>query len=502
MDPNGIFSPDEADARLLANVHPRDWKNPRPAPRYNLLVLGAGTGGLVAALGAAGLGAKVALVERGAMGGDCLNTGCVPSKSLLASARAAAALRRAHAFGLRPVPAEEPDFPAVMRRMRELRARLSWNDSVARCHGLGVNVFLGEGRFTGPHELEVAGERLRFQAAVIATGSRPLVPDLPGLAESGFVTNETVFALAALPRRLAVIGAGPQGCELAQAFQRFGSQVSLFHLNGRILDREDQDAADVLQSRFLLEGIQLHLQAGQLRVENRGAEKIVHAERPGDSPAMAADEILLAAGRSPNVEGLGLEAAGVQSGPNGVEVDDTLRTTQRHIFAVGDVSSPYRFTHAADAQARLAVRNALFRGRQSARRLLIPWCTYTDPEIAHVGWSEQAAKRQGAAVRTYRLPLSEVDRAVLEGEEEGFVKVHVLRNRILGATIVAAHAGEMISLITLAMQHKIGFEALGQMVFPYPTQSEGVRQAALDHARRHLTPARKKFLAGFFRWRR
>lgn len=500
-----ILPQDEYNTELVANVHPPAWQNPQPAPYYHLVVIGAGTAGLVTAAGAAGLGAKVALVERHLLGGDCLNFGCVPSKSLISSSRAAAQMRRAPEFGIVPATPVEADFAAVMTRLRRLRAQISSHDAAPRFRQLGVDVFLGEGRFLGPKSLEVAGQTLTFKRAAIATGSRAVLPPLPGLAEAVCLTNETVFSLTARPRRLAVLGAGPIGCELAQAFQRLGCEVVLLHKNDRILNREDRDASRILQQTFLQEGMRLLLECQLKKVEAQGGEKVIHYERQGQQESLAVDEILVGIGRAPNVEGLDLEAAGVKYDPKeGVLVNDYLQTSNPRIYAAGDICMKYKFTHAADAAARLVLRNALFWGRRKLSALTIPYCLYTEPEMAHVGLSEKEAQERGHKVDTYFRPLREVDRAIVDGAEEGFVKVHVKAgsDKILGATIVASHAGEMINEITLAMTARLGLATLAQVIHPYPTQSEAIKQVADAYYRSRLTPFLKKLISLRLAWLR
>jgi pyruvate/2-oxoglutarate dehydrogenase complex dihydrolipoamide dehydrogenase (E3) component len=496
---------DGHNRELLANTRPADWIDPEPAERYNLVVVGAGTAGLVTAAGAAGLGAKVALVERHLMGGDCLNYGCVPSKALIRSSRAFAAVRDAKNYGIEIAGAISVDFPAVMERLRRLRAGISHHDSAARFKGLGVDVFLGHARFVGKDTVEVDGKTLRFARAVIATGARPVHPGIKGLAEAGFLTNETVFSLTERPDRLAVIGGGPIGCELAQAFQRLGSQVILFHKNEHILDREDIDAAEIIQNRFIREGIQLVLNSTLHEVHLREGRAVVSFDVAGQPGALAVDRILVAAGRAPNVEHLGLEAAGVQyDRRKGVQVDDRLQTTNPRIFAAGDVCMAYKFTHAADAAARIVIQNALFRGAKKLGALTVPWCTYTDPEIAHVGMYERDAKKQGIEVDTYVRPLAEVDRSVLDGEDEGFVKVHLKKgtDTIVGATIVAAHAGDMISELTLAMVGKLGLGTISGVIHPYPTQAEAIKQVGDAYYRTRLTRFLKGLFTKWFAWTR
>jgi pyruvate/2-oxoglutarate dehydrogenase complex dihydrolipoamide dehydrogenase (E3) component len=491
---------DEANRALVANVRPAGWTAPVPAGRYHLVVLGAGTAGLVAAAGAAGLGARVALVERDLMGGDCLNVGCVPSKALLRAARAVADVREAGAFGVE-AGAPRVDFGAVMARMRRLRAGLSRTDSAARFRDLGVDVFFGAGRFTGPDRVEVGGRVLRFRKAVIATGARAAAPAIPGLAGSGYLTNETVFALTALPRRLAVVGTGPIGCELGQAFARFGAAVTLVEGSRRLLPREDRDAAAIVERALARDGVRLVRGMKVRAVERRGADKVLHLD--GERPeALEVDEVLVAAGRAPNVEGLGLEQAGVAFDPRaGVRVDDRLRTTNRRIFAAGDVCTGLRFTHHSDFQARLVIQNALFLGRARASRLVLPRVTYTDPEVAHVGLYDHEAAARGLRVRTFTQPLADVDRAVLDGETEGFVKVHVeaRSDRVLGATVVARHAGEMLPELVLAVTHGIGLGKLARTIHAYPTQAEAIRKTGDAYNRSRLTPAVKRLLAGWLR---
>jgi pyruvate/2-oxoglutarate dehydrogenase complex dihydrolipoamide dehydrogenase (E3) component len=499
--------PDDAyNARLLAQAHPRDWHNPVPRNPYNLVIIGAGPAGLIAAAGAAGLGARVALVERHLMGGDCLNYGCVPSKALLRCATAWADVRNAGQYGVHYAGDLHVDFGAVMERLRRLRADLSAHDAVQRFTDLGVDVFLGHGRFTGPRGLDVEGQALTFARAVIATGSHAGVPPIPGLAESGYLTNESIFNLTERPEHLGVIGGGPIGCELAQAFRRLGSQVTLLEADTHLLPREDAEAAAIVHQALCRDGVHVVVSAKIAAVETRGARKIVrYTDAAGQPGEAGVDTLLVAAGRVPNVEGLGLEEAGVRYDRRlGVQVDARLRTTNPYIFAAGDVCSRYQFTHAADALARLVLANALFMGRQRASALTIPWCTYTDPQIAHVGFTAAQAEAAGLAVTTFVQPLHEVDRAVLDGETEGFARVHVKQGTgtIIGATIVARHAGEMIGLYTTLMTHKLGLGALTQVIQPYPTQVEAVRKTGDAYNRTRLTPFVKKLMAGWFAWQR
>ncbi|HEY2952772.1 MAG TPA: mercuric reductase [Verrucomicrobiae bacterium] len=496
---------DTHNQQLISNVHPLDWTNPCPAPRYNLVVIGAGTAGLVTAAGAAGLGAKVALVERHLMGGDCLNVGCVPSKCLIRSSRAAADARDGERFGVRVPPGVEVDFLFVMERLRKLRAGISNHDSAKRFSDLGVDVFIGNAAFASPDTIAVGDRTLRFKRAVICSGARAVQPSVPGLADAGFLTNETVFNLTERPRRLAVIGAGPIGCELAQAFQRLGSQVVLLHKNAHILDREDADAAAIVQDTFTREGIQLVLGMKLTRVEKRGAEKVLFYTAGGKEDCVTVDEILAGAGRAPNVEGLNLEKVGVQfDRRDGVRVNDQLQTTNPRIYAAGDICMKWKFTHAADFAARIVIQNTLFLGRKKLSALTMPWATYTDPEIAHVGLYEREARERGLALDTYTRQFKEVDRAIAEGETEGFVKIHVQKgaDKILGATIVARHAGEMISEISVAMAAGQGLGGLASVIHPYPTQAEAIRHCGDAYNRTRLTPTVKKLFKKWLEWTR
>ena len=495
---------EEANRRLVANVHPPDWVNPEPASRYNLVVIGAGTAGLVTAAGAAGLGAKVALVERHLMGGDCLNVGCVPSKTLLRSARAASDAVSSARFGVETGEVAV-DFRVVMARLRTIRAGLSHHDSAERFRQLGVDVFIGEGRFAGRDLVDVASRRLRFKRAVIATGSRARSLPVEGLEAAGYLTNETVFSLTERPGRLALIGGGPLGCELAQAFQRLGTRVTLFEAGAHVLAREDPDAAAIVERALLDDGVRLERSVEITSVAcGPEGKRIAFRRDDGRIDTVSVDEILVGVGRRPDVGGLGLDLAGVEHGLHGVTVNDALQTSNPSIYAAGDVCLEQKFTHAADAAARIVVQNALFAGRRKVSALTIPRCTYTDPEIAHVGLSRGDAEARGVPVRTFVTPLTSVDRAVTDGDEEGFVKIHVRRgsDRILGATIVARHAGDLISEITVAMAGRVGLGALANVVHPYPTQADAIRRTGDAYNRTRLTPAIRAILERWLRWTR
>ncbi len=495
---------DEHNLKLQDNVHPLGWKNPQATGRYNLVVIGAGTAGLVTAAGAAGLGAKVALIDRGLLGGDCLNVGCVPSKALIASARRAAWHRTSTEFGVR-AGSLDVDFAEVMQRMRRLRAGISPHDSAERFSKLGVDVYFGQGTFTSSHSVEVAGQTLQFRKAVIATGARAAELPIPGLKEAGYLTNESLFSLTDLPKRLIVIGGGAIGCEMAQSFARFGSAVSLIEMAPHILIREEHDAAMIVQRSLQRDGVQMVVNAKVIRVELQGSEKVVVVEQNHQERRIIGDEILVGTGRTPNVAGLGLDAGGVQAHPQkGIEVNDRLQTTNRNIYAAGDVCSQYKFTHSADFLARIVIQNALFYGRAKASSLIIPWCTYTAPEIAHVGIYPEEARQQGTKLQSFTLPFSELDRAILEGEEEGFVRIHCRKgsDRILGATIVAPYAGDLIAEIVMAMKHGIGLRKIASVIHPYPTQAEAIRKLGDQYNRTRLTPFVKSLFNTWLRWSR
>jgi pyruvate/2-oxoglutarate dehydrogenase complex dihydrolipoamide dehydrogenase (E3) component len=495
---------DEYNQALLDNVHPPSWPQPQALGRYNLVVIGGGTAGLVSAAGAAGLGARVALIEREFLGGDCLNYGCVPSKAIIRAARVAETVRTASRYGVRGAGDFSVDFAQVMERMRRLRSEISKHDSAQRLRGLGIDVFLGDGKFDSPNSLSVDGRKLQFSRAIIATGTRAAYPPIPGLQEAGFLTNETLFSLTELPRRLSVIGAGPIGCEMAQAFRRLGSEVCLITRGAGLLPKEDRDAAAVLEKRFKQEGIRVVPNATIGRVELVNSSKVVVLEVEGERLQVESDLILVAVGRTPNLENLDLVRAGVTFDGEGVTVDDHLRTTNARVYAAGDICSRFKFTHTADAMARLALRNALFFGRGKASSLVIPWCTFTDPEVAHVGITSEGAGKMGGQVVTYNVNLTDVDRAVLDGETEGFARVHVSSKsgRILGATLVSEHAGETIAEFVLAMGQKIPLTALSSTIHPYPTQAEAVKKLGDLSMRARLKPwVRELFVRYFKVWR-
>lgn len=494
---------DEHNQKLIANLHPDDWKNPEPADCYDLVVIGAGAAGLVTSAGAAGLGVglKVALIEKHLMGGDCTNVGCVPSKSLIRSARVVGEMWNAKKYGVTAPQEVEVDFPAVMERMRKIRADISPVDSTYRfTNEFGMDVFLGTASFISGDTIEVAGQKLKFKKAVIATGARATHPDIPGIKEAGYLTNETVFNLTQLPKRLAIIGGGPIGCELAQTFNRFGSQVTILHRGSHILNKEDRDAAEIIQKVFQQEKVEMILSSKIERVESTPEGKKIYYTSNGIKGSIVVDEILVGAGRTPNVKSLNLEKVGVEYDEKGVKVNDNLVTSNPQIFAVGDVCLSQKFTHMADASARIVIQNALFApfglGRKKLSDLVVPWVTFTDPEIAHVGMYESEAKEMGLEVNTIKIDYEDVDRAITDSETEGFVKVHLKAgtDQIVGATIVSPHAGETISEITTAIVNGIGMNKLSGVIHPYPTQAEGIKKAADAYKRTKLTDGTRKFL--------
>ena len=474
--------------------------------RYNLIVLGAGSGGLTVAGGAALLGARVALLEKHRMGGDCLNYGCVPSKALLRAAKVAHTIRTAEKYGIPGVPAlAARDLRAVMDRVRQAQACVAPHDSVERFTGLGVDVHLAAGRLESPHVVRPeGGPAIWGRHIVLATGSRPRVPDLLGLEGAGFLTNETVFDCERLPSTLLVIGGGPVGAELGQAFARLGSRVTIVSGGEHILPREDGDAAAILAAQLDREGVAILDRARAVRVAHGVGVKSVVVRMPEGERTIDAEEILVAAGRRANVEGLGLEQAGVAFDERGIRVDRTCRTTVPSVWAVGDVAGPYRFTHWANYQARIVMRNTLFPGSWSCDVDTVPWTTFTDPAVARVGLSEAQARERGVRYDVFTTPFDDNDRALCDGEPEGFVKVLTRKGSatILGATIVHAQAGELLAELVLAQKHRLGLSKLSSPIHVYPTLGEANRTLADAYLLGRLTPTMKRVLARVFAWLR
>lgn len=496
----------ESERELVQHVRPSGWRNPVPASMYDIVVLGGGTAGLVGAMGAAGLGARVALVEGRRLGGDCLNDGCVPSKALIRSARAVAEVRRGTALGVR-TSGMHVDFTTVMARLRARRVSIAANDSTARLQAAGVDVFFGHGTFADRRTLTVDGLRLRFTRALIATGARPIAPPIAGLDSIPYLTNETVFDLMELPRRFLIIGGGPIGCELAQAYARLGSTTTIVDQGRQLLGKEDPAAAAVVRRALEHDGVQCELGARIEAAGRRGNDLWVRVTRDGSDKTAApfevlADAVLVAAGRIPNVDGLALDAAGVETDRDGIVVNDRLQTSNRRIFASGDVCSRYKFTHAADAMSRLVVQNALFFGRRKVTELVIPWVTYTDPEVAHVGVTSADVDRSAGRLHTITIDLSHVDRAIIDDDTAGFLLVHHERGKLRGCTIVASHAGEIIGEAVYALTHGGTLGQLSATIHPYPTHAEALRKAGDAYRRQALTAGVRRWLGRYFAWTR
>ena len=481
------------------------YKRPR---RYdnNLIVIGAGSAGLVASLIAATVKSRVTLIERHRMGGDCLNTGCVPSKALIRSSRLAQYARRAEEFGLAPM-AVAVRFPAVMARVQQAIKTIEPNDSVERYSALGVDCVQGDARIVSPWEVEVNGQTLSARHIVIASGARPRVPDIEGLAQLDYLTSDTVWDLQELPRRLLVLGAGPVGCELAQAFSRLGSDVSLVTRASRIMPREDPEVSALVQAALVAEGLSVHtgFEAQSFSCDTEGQACLFSV--PQGQRTLGFDRVLLAVGRSPNVEGLGLEELGIGLSASGtVEVDDYLATAVPSIYACGDVAGPYQFTHMASHQAWYAAVNALF---GSLRRFrvdysVVPWATFTDPEVARVGLSEEEARSRGIACEVTRYELDDLDRAIADGEARGFIKVLTEpgRDRILGATVVGYHAAELINEFVLAMKHGLGLGKILATIHVYPTLGEANKFVAGEWRKARKPEGLLRWVERYHRWRR
>jgi pyruvate/2-oxoglutarate dehydrogenase complex dihydrolipoamide dehydrogenase (E3) component/uncharacterized membrane protein YdjX (TVP38/TMEM64 family) len=491
------------------------WSAMRPRRfDFNLVVIGAGAAGLVSSYIAAATRARVALVERHRMGGDCLNTGCVPSKALLRSARLMAQISRADEFGLRDAVGR-PDFAAIMARVRRVIETIEPHDSVERYTGLGVDCIAGEAKITSPWTVEVQtadGPRtLTTRAIVIAAGARPFVPPIPGLDRAGYLTSDTLWTLTDLPRRLVVLGGGPIGCELAQAFARLGSAVTIVEMLPRLMAREDVDVSEAVQQRFTREGIRVLTghRAREFVIEAGvdGDEKLLIAEHNGQTVRIAFDQVLVAVGRVANTQGYGLETLGIGTTPQKtVQTDDYLQTIYPNITACGDVAGPYQFTHTAAHQAWYAAVNALFGGlrRFKADYRVIPWATFTEPEVARVGINEQEARERGIAHQVTRYGSDDLDRAIADGEAHGFVKVLTApgSDRILGVTIVGEHAGELIAEFVLAMKHGIGLNRILGTIHVYPTLAEAGKYAAGQWKRGTVTRGQWAVLTAFQAWRR
>lgn len=490
-DENGkapTASPDH-NALLLQRVRPSDWTNPAPRACYDLAILGAGPAGLSAAERAARLGYGVALIERNRFGGNSLNAGSVPSKALVRTAGACARTRGAQKFGIANPIEPTLDFGRTMARMHRIRAQIAARSSIRTLSALGVDIFFGDGRFASDHELLVDDARLQFKKALVATGARPRIPDLPGLADVGYLTSTTIFELTTLPRRLAVVGGGPLGCELAQAFCRMGCQVIIVQNEPKFLPREERDAAEILDRSMAKDGVEIRLNTEVVAVRRGAGGKILETVNNGVKHDIEADEILLSVGRVANVEDLALDVANVAVDPQlGIKVDDYLCSSNPMVYAAGDACMSLKFTNAAYSSGRLAVRNALQQARVPHSNLLIPWCTFCDPEIAHIGLHVWEARRDSIPIKSFTVMMHDVDRAILDGHDSGFVKIHIAEgsDKILGATIVALRASEMINEMAVIMNAGIGMQQLAEVVHTYPAQSGGIVQAAMAYVRDRL----------------
>jgi pyruvate/2-oxoglutarate dehydrogenase complex dihydrolipoamide dehydrogenase (E3) component len=476
--------PADHEGDLLRRVRPVDWTNPVPKPLYDLVIVGGGPAGLAAAEWAIRLGLRVALIERHRLGGDSLNTGTVPSKAIIRTAGVRMIMPRAEEYGAPALPDPPVDFQTVMARMRRIRSRIAEYHSAERLRVQGVDVFFGSAHFTAANTLMAGDTPIRFRKALIATGSRPQRSAVPGLEEAGYLTSETVFDMTSLPRRLAVIGGGPLGCEAAQTFSRLGTHVTLVQDDPKFLPHEERDASQLLSFSLARDGVDTRLNTFVLGVRVENGVKILDTANDDARYRIEADEILLSIGRTPNIDDLGLDAAGIAfDATTGIAVDDFLRTTNPRVYAAGDVCLSLRFTNAAEATARMAIQNAFAANRRRLTLMTIPWCTYCDPEIAHVGMHVWDASERSVDIKSFTVMMQDVARAITDGQDDGFVKIHVKvgTDKILGATIVASRASEMINEISVAMSTGIGMRKLARVLHTYPAQSDAIRQAALAY---------------------
>lgn len=499
---------DESNILLEEHVHPHDYINPICDEPYDLVAIGAGVSGLISVIVGAWLGKKCALIERHGMGGDCLNSGCVPSKAIIACAKALHSTKNLSQYGITIDGTVSIDFSFVMKRMREIRAKISHHDSVQRySRDFCKHVYVGNATFLGGNEIEVTGDdgskrTLKFIKAMICTGASAAIPPVVGLREIPHLTNGNFFNLQELPPRMLVIGCGPIGLELSQTLARFGSSVTCFEMGPRLLPREDPDASNILRKQLEDDGVKILLNVKILKVEYTGGDDIkyckswdlykVSVEINGETVEYEGEALLNATGRAPNVYGIGLEKVGVNwDNRNGVHINEYFQTANPDIYAIGDCATPYKFTHSADFQARIAVRNMFLGDKNKLSDLLIPWCTYTEPEIAHVGKYEHELEAAGIEFESFTKQLADIDRCMCEGVKDGFIKITIKSgtDEILGATICGPNAGDMISEITLAMQYGLGIAHLAGTIHPYPTTQEGIRLACLGYNKYYKNPA-------------
>lgn len=472
--------PDDEET-FLRRVRPEDWENPVPRNAYDLAIVGAGPAGLAAAESAARLGFSVVLIERNRLGGNSLNVGSVPSKAIIRTARVYRTMRGTEEFGAPVLKDPALEFGKVMARMRRIRTRIAEYHSVHELTALGVDIVFGAARFGSADSLFVGDATVHFKKALIATGARPRVSDIRGLDQTGYRTSATIFEMAALPKRLAVIGGGPLGCELAQAFCGLGSHVTIVQNDPKFLPREERDAAEILSRSMARDGVEIRLNTNVVGARRENGANILETVNNDVKGEIQADEILLSIGRVPNVEELNLEAAGVAFDTDrGIEVDDFLRSRNPNVYAAGDVCLALKFTNAAQSSARMAVQNALIQAQQRQSSSAIPWCTYCYPEIAHIGLHVWEARRQSIPIKSFTVMMHDVDRAITDGQDIGFIKIHIAEgsDRILGATIVSSRASELINEMAVIMSAGIGMKALAEIVHTYPAQSEAIVLAA------------------------
>ena len=498
-DPNVLPPGDSHNQKLRDNVHPENWDTKPSTQTYDMISIGAGTAGLVSSGGAAMLGARSALIERHMMGGDCLVTGCVPSKTLIMSAHVAHSARKANEFGVN-VGDVTVDFAAVMERLRRVRADMAHHDGAERLKDMGVDVLFGNAKFTSPNTIDLDGTTVKFRRAVIGAGGRPMVPDIPGLRDN-CLTSETFFSLTELPQDFMVIGGGPIGCELAHAMRRLGSNVTILQRGQKIMDKDDPEAGEIMLDVFKEEGIDVRFGSELQKVEKRDGRLHCTIKHGDHEHELVVDQIMVATGRIPNLESLDLEAAGVEYHKRGIKVDKHHRTSNKRIFAAGDICSPFQFTHAAYAQAEYATINALMPWpyRMNAKDRVMSWVTYTDPEVAHAGIPYSEIEKQKADLDTYELPMKDNDRAQTESEHRGFCRIHCKKgsDKIVAATIVGINAGEMIAELSLAITNGMGLKHVQKSVHAYPTRVEIIRNVAQEWQFTTLTPFMKSM---FGKW--